>query len=121
MIIKLATPASNVAHKVLDDYCKFAAFEFIDNAHIGTRLRKIEEYINTKFNKNYSIKELLKFCVEYSTISVLDHTVEIIIGNNISADGLFADQIARLVTYGNLEIKGHKILLDTFEYVKNML
>lgn len=121
MIITLAAPASNITHKVLDDYCKFSAFEFIDSAYINARLKKIENYINIKFNKSYSIKDYLKLCVEYATISVVNNTVEVTIGNNLSVDGLFADQIARLITYGNLEIKGHKILLDTFEYVKNML
>lgn len=122
MIIELSRPAKDLPNKAVELFCKKHALIYLQGVLITSRLLNLNKYINKKFNINCSLKDLITECITESIITVENNNVKVIIPDTLLPTyKVSADTIARLITYGSLEIRGTSIILDIWQYVNSML
>ena len=70
------------------------------------------------FGINYSLKWILSKIVETLEFTISNDSYIVKINNNIRINGYNLNRLSKLIEYGNNEIKGTKLIGDSFEYLK---
>lgn len=110
-------PSNKDVASVMRSYAK----RYVDMFGSSLRLNKIKKEIeshhkDTKINMKYLLKVIIDYMVIYSIKDT--YYVEI---PKITVDDFNLDTIARLVTFGNLDVKGDDILVKALEYARDKL
>lgn len=71
-----------------------------------------------KIGIDRSIWYILSYIVDNLKITKSGNHYLVEINKNLQLDGHNLDQLARLIDYGNLDIKGTNLFTDGFEYLK---
>ena len=114
MIIEVKLPFE-VESKELAVFFKYNAKNYIANSAMPNNFQAMENYIKNNFNITTSLRKNLIDIINTLKFSKGKDVYKVI----IEQDKL--DKIARLITFGNREIKGNPILLKAFEYAKAQL
>ena len=84
------------------------------------RLKLIEDEINSQYNTKINIKQVLNKMINYMIVYTVQskYYVEI---PNVKVNDISLDTLARLITFGNLKVKGDPIIVDALKYARDKL
>lgn len=115
MIINFTLPYDDWKTNLIENELKLNALRYLD-LYIKNN-KKIERYFNENFNIKLSYNNLIKRIIENIKVMRLEkNNYALLIDKNSKINNLSLDQIFRIITYGNSEVKRDKRFLNLLLY-----
>lgn len=114
MFVKIKLPFETTS-KELENHFKNEVSKYLSNSPLPNNMLKLESYIHENYSMSMPLRNILTNIVNSIKITEGSEDYNVIIGENK------LDEIARLITFGNINIKGNPILLKAFLYAKTQL
>lgn len=101
---------------LIQDQFKLNALKYL-NLYSFKKGYVVEKYLQKTFNIYLPYKEILKQIIQHIKILKVDNNkYKLMIDKNNKVENVSADKIARILFYGNLELKGDKHFMDLLLY-----
>lgn len=118
-MIFAAQKVKNLSCEELETYIKLYSSLYIKRSNLSG-YKDLEAYLRNYLNTNESLRHILLFIISNFKITDNGSTYLVDINNNLILDSKDCPlTLFKLITYGNRDIKGSRILINALKYAFN--
>lgn len=115
MKIEIGKIELDIGTDLIESKLKSEALKYIQSSPLPGSTEKLEKYILKYLNKDIPLKNILIYIIDHIEVHKTKDEYAIILNQSP------AEKLARMITFGTLDIRGTSILTDALKYACTQL